>query len=49
MKPVSALPRSVEMSFWVPLSPQFSLDPDAKGGLDAIGHLWRIFALDSGT
>lgn len=40
---------SMEMSFWVPPSPQFLLDPDAKDGLDAIGHLWRIFALDSGT
>ena len=40
---------TTEISFWVPPSPLFLLDPDAKGGLDAIGHLQRIFALDSGT
>lgn len=40
---------ATETSFWVPLSPRFSPDPDAKGGLDAIGRLQRIFALDSGT
>lgn len=40
---------TTEISFWVPPSPQFSMDPDAKGGLDAVRHLRRIFALASGT
>lgn len=39
----------METNAWVPPSSQSSQRPDAKGGLDAIGRLWRIFALGSGS
>lgn len=40
---------TVETNAWVPPSWQVSQHPDAKGGRDAIGCLWRTFALGSGT